>query len=222
MRIYWLEQVREDLPAGYDWLSPAESARLEELRVPKRRADWLLGRWTVKRAVSQLLCLAELPLIEVRPAASGAPELFLEGRSSRLAISITHTGERAACCVGGAGAALGCDLETIEPRSDAFITDYFTPSEQAAIRNAPEGERPVLANLLWSAKESALKALGEGLRLDTRRASVTLHETALQFGAWQPLAVRVDGALLRGWWRSDPGMLRTAVAAPPAQPPVLL
>ena len=39
------------LPAGHDWLTAAERARLEEFRFEKRRRDWLLGRWAAKVAL---------------------------------------------------------------------------------------------------------------------------------------------------------------------------
>ena len=63
---------------------------------------------------------------------------------------------------------MGCDLEMIEPRSDAFVADYFTVEEQALVARASAADRSRLLALLWSAKESALKALRAGLRLDTR------------------------------------------------------
>ena len=65
--------------------------------------------------------------------------------------------------------ALGCDLEVIEPRSEEFVADYFTTEEQKMVSQAPIADRSKLLALLWSAKESALKALREGLRFDTRR-----------------------------------------------------
>ena len=70
------------------------------------------------------------------------------------------------------GAELGCDLEIVEPRSDAFIADYFTAEEQALIERTSAADRSLLLALLWSAKESALKALRAGLRLDTRSVIV--------------------------------------------------
>ncbi len=76
------------------------------------------------------------------------------------------------CVVAPAGVSLGCDLEVIEPRSAAFVTDYFTRNEQALVERTSKEERPRLVTLLWSAKESALKALHVGLRLDTNSVEV--------------------------------------------------
>ena len=131
-----------------------------------------LGRWTAKHAVAACLQLpADLPSlasIEVRPGPSGAPETFLGNKWAPVTISLSHRAGRAVCAVAPDGGALGCDLEVIEPHSDAFIADYFATEEQALVARAAPADRPGLVTLLWSAKESALKALRAGLRLDTR------------------------------------------------------
>ena len=177
MNVYWLEQTEADVSAEDDWLSANEAARLSRLRFPKRRADWRLGRWTAKRAVSAYLKTPprppDLAAIEIRPAPSGAPEVFIANRPADCTVSISHRGGVAACAVGQAGATLGCDLELVEPRSEAFIADYFTPEEQALVAQSDAADRFRLVALLWSAKESALKALRAGLRLDTRSVIVT-------------------------------------------------
>jgi len=55
--VYWLEQTEADVPAEDDWLSEREAVRLGRMRIPKRRADWRLGRWTAKRALAACLKL---------------------------------------------------------------------------------------------------------------------------------------------------------------------
>ena len=127
---YWLEQTEADVLAGDDWLSPGETRRLAEMRFPKRRADWRLGRWTAKCAVCACLDrTGSLGDIEIRAAPSGAPEVFYANRPVDVEISISHRAGVACCVVARKIAAIGCDLELIEPRSSAFIADYFTVDE---------------------------------------------------------------------------------------------
>ena len=57
MNVYWLEQSDGDVPVGDGWLSAGERATLDRLRIPKRRADWRLGRWTAKCAAAAYLNL---------------------------------------------------------------------------------------------------------------------------------------------------------------------
>jgi 4'-phosphopantetheinyl transferase len=236
MDTYWLEQTEADLPAHDDWLSSEEADLLSRMRFVKRRADWRLGRWTAKRAAAACLNLPDDPHalqeIEVRPASSGAPELYVSNRLAALTISLSHRTGVAACAIAMGNVALGCDLELIESRGDGFVADYFTAKEQGLISHAPKGDQPVLATLLWSAKESALKALREGLRLDTRSLDVTLPDhgpvaAALRQGSevksWRPLQVCYrEGEVFQGWWQSAGQLVRTLVGAPSPLPPLFL
>jgi len=220
MNLYWLEQCAEDLPKENHWLSGTELHFLDDLRFSKRRADWRLGRWTAKQALAAYLnsphSPAALAKIEVRPALSGAPEAFFENRPAPVTISLSHRNDKALCVVAPCVADLGCDLEQVEPRSDAFIADYFTPEEQALVMRHTSAERLLLAALLWSGKESALKALRTGLRLDTRSVIVEPVDLSLDRDGWGPLQVHHRGAKkFNGWWQIVDGMVRTVVADPP-------
>jgi 4'-phosphopantetheinyl transferase len=226
-RVYWLEQTEADVPAENDWLSARESVCLSGLRFAKRRADWRLGRWTAKCAVASFLNLPTdaqgLARIEIRPASSGAPEVFIANEPAAAAVSISHSSGAAVCAVAMPGVELGCDQEVIEARSDAFVADYFTESEQALVARVGAAERSRLVTLLWSAKESALKALREGLRLDTRSVTVSPINGAFNLNGWSPLQVRcADGRSFHGWWQQGHGMVRTLVANPPPNSPILL
>jgi len=225
MKVYWLEQSEADVPAENDWLSPNEAVCLEGMRFAKRRTDWRLGRWTAKRALSVCLDVPAHPQvfkkIDIRPAASGAPEVFFANRPSKVTISLSHRDGVAACAVALPGAEIGCDLEVVEPRSDAFVADYFTSEEQALVaRLSAEGRARLLA-LLWSAKESALKALHAGLRLDTRCVIVNPFAAPFDLNGWSPLEVRYTGGVVfQGWWQLAGNILRTVVASPAPDSPI--
>ena len=180
--IYWLQQTEADVPPGDDWLSGGERAILEGLRYAKRRADWRLGRWSAKCAAAAYLkssipptCLAE---IEVYALPSGAPQVVLPNGLAPVAISLSHRNSIGMCAIGRPDTAIGCDLEIVEAHSTAFMRDYFTEEEEWEIAQAPAGSRQTFVAVLWSAKESTLKALQEGLRLDTRSVSVRLGSRA--------------------------------------------
>ena len=224
--MYLLEQNEMDVPARDDWLSDSEILCLNRLRFAKRHDDWRLGRWTAKRALALRWGVPALPQvlakIEIRPAPSGAPVLFFENKLAAMTISLSHRNGRAICALAPTCAEVGCDLELIEPHSDAFIADYFTAEEQRLIAEASTAERSRLLALLWSAKESALKALHTGLRLDTRRVIVRLIE-AFDLNGWFPLRVCcTEGKVFHGWWRQTNGTMRTLVANPAPDLPILL
>jgi 4'-phosphopantetheinyl transferase len=127
-----------------------------------------------------------------------------------------------------AGGRIGCDLELVEPRTAAFIRDYLTVNERRFVAAAlSETERDRRANLVWSAKESALKVLQTGLRRDTRSVEVTVSLDRAP-GGWAPLAVRAaEGQRFPGWWARFGDFLLTVAAEPgepgrPARQPVAL
>jgi 4'-phosphopantetheinyl transferase len=227
LTVKWLARGESDLPEDRSWLGSSEARRVASLRYTKRRTDYLLTRWTTKETVARLLGLAgnmaSFRRIEVHNQASGAPELYVDGRPVDLAISLTDRAGWAVCLLSSDLKNIGCDLELVEPRSPGFVSDYFTDDEQTFVAAASdETARQVAANLLWSAKESALKVLRTGLRRDTRSVDVRVWNEP-EAGAWMPLTVRAsDGVILPGWWRRFGSFLLTVAADRPTPPPVAL
>jgi len=248
MNVYWLEQFEANVPRELKWLGERELVQVSGMRFAKRRSDWLLGRWTAKHAVAACLRLPadlrSLAEVDLRPATSGAPEVFLANQPAPVSISLSHRNGTAACAVAPSGGALGCDLEAVEPHSDVFVEDYFTDEERKLVARATSADRPLVLTLLWSAKESALKALRAGLRLDTRSVSVcpvfspqshdegrqcninrqTLSvQTPDSLSLWRRLHVScADGQGFHGWWQHSDGLVRSMVSQPASLPPLLL
>jgi phosphopantetheinyl transferase len=240
--VYWLEQVEAEIRAEDDWLNSAEIALLKTMHFAKRRDDWRLGRWTAKRALAAYLDIPDHPralaTIEVRPRQSGAPRAFFANRPAPVSISLSHRSGSAICAIAPCGTLVGCDLELTEPRAATFVEDYFTPAEQALVAGFTEVERNRIITLLWSAKESALKALCVGLQQDTRNVTVTFgnefqgcnepHTNLLKsvslshVPGWRPLSARhADGQIFRGWWQNT-DFVRTIVSSPPPALPKAL
>lgn len=225
-KLHWLEQSAAEVAPSNSWLSPSEQLRLAEMKVLKRRNDWRLGRWAAKLAVAQYFQLPtnldQLAMIEIRAHESGAPEAFLNNEAANVSISLSHRDGMAICGVTTAGVALGCDLELVEPRSEAFVADYFAPEEQSTIAQSNAMQRDLLVTVLWSAKESALKALRTGLRLDTRCVVATLKNESLSgTGTWSPLSVLYGNQVFAGWWTHRDPLVRTTVSAPAVDMPTV-
>lgn len=222
--IYWFDQYETDLPSSDDWLTSAERTHATRLQVPQRRTDWLLGRWTAKCAVAGFLDVSataeNLANIVLVPGPDGAPVVHLRRSASPVNVSISHRDGCALCVVASSGHALGCDLERLEPHSEAFVLDYFTKEERWFIESWVTRGRTEYPAILWSAKEAVLKLLHVGLRMDTRAVSVRLEETAEE-RTWNAFrALSVNGTMFRGWWQRDGDVVRTIASFPPAQPPL--
>jgi 4'-phosphopantetheinyl transferase len=221
--IYWMlvdsQQAALEAPG---FLSPSELQKYSAFKFPKRRDEWLLGRWTAKTLVHSLPVYQQYSLnqIEIRNAPEGAPYLQLPGKAAPAeCLTISHSGNFALCALAtGLELQVGTDLEKVEARTETFILDYFTPAERRLVDKYPAESRAMLVTLIWSAKESMLKALGVGLRMDTRTVEVRgldgLLTTSNAHHKWQKIQIGEQPANERAWaawWqRRDPFVLTLA------------
>ena len=113
---------------------------------------------------------------------------------------------------------MGIDLETLEPRSDAFVREWLADDEQAGLPEAGRA-RDVRVLCCWTGKEASAKVLREGLRLDVRHAVVVPGPPAVD---WAPLDVtwHSEQRAHCGWWWNDADRVIAVVTDPPTEPPV--
>lgn len=217
----WLMVNAADVPLSDDWLSGRERQVLAQHRLPHRHADWRLGRWAAKQAILATrdepdgVCLDEL---EILAAADGSPKAWFRGTPAAITVSISHRDGSAVALVCRADTLAGCDVELIEPRAPVFVTDWFTPTEREAVERAPAPSRDLLVTMIWSAKESALKAIRQGLRLDTRDIEVELSDEEGE--GWRRFAACWSGKPLAGWSRQEGRWVVTTVIDRANRPPL--
>jgi len=224
MKVHCLTQHLHDLPDHENWLTRQEAEVLAGLKFPRRRRDWLLGRWTAKAALNRFQPVAGGPLTDwqVEADAEGAPMILKQGQKTEIPVSLSHRRNRALCALAEMTMRLGCDLETVEMRSRSFEETFFTDSELAMLEQQPASDRVRLVTLIWSAKESALKALHTGLKADTRR--VIVRSCSSDSSVWNSLEVEdsLDGGVFHGWWCDFDGMVMTVLSNQAIDPPIEL
>lgn len=221
--VNWMSAGLDDVPASDEWVDDVLAVRLGRMSFAKRRSETRLGRWVAKVAIARTLGLAvDLPTLRtvvVRNAFDGAPEAYVQERPIEAIIAMTDRADWAVCAVVRGQMRVGCDLELVEPRTAAFISDYLTGAEQETV--ATSAEPDLTANLIWSAKESALKVLRTGLRRDTRTVEVQLPSAGV--AGWQPLEVRsVEGRIFPGWWARFGQFVLTIATEEATSPPISL
>ena len=227
MKIYWALERISTLIDEVDFidtmlvLGDQEGEVLGRLKVPKRRQEWLAGRLLTKRLIrladSQCKNL-NFNEIQVLNAASGAPYVVIRGnQKTSRSISISHSNGYALSAYSVDGVHFGFDLEKIEPRSKVFVQDFFTSRELAQIETITPSEQPLYTTVIWSAKESVLKALSTGLRVDTRNIEIGLTEIPILRRGWKSLEMEsglVKINSLRLVWRREGEFVITACVPP--------
>lgn len=235
--IRWLVQSvvdHPDLTAGRPpsgLLTPDELTHYHGYYSPRRRRDWLLGRWTAKRLAQAYFATTAgfhpcLDHFTIAQDASGAP--YLAGSDPALVpaahaprvslcLSISHSHGYALCAIAPESSPmtrLGADIELVETRSASFVDDFFTPDECARLRYTPPALYDLMVNATWSAKEAVLKATHVGLRAAPHSVQCFLRPA--QPRGWTRFAVEVSPDLaaatspraFRGWWRVMTNRLR--------------
>ena len=170
--IYWIIQEQRVF-SDLDWLSISEDNFLQTLRFPKRREEWLAGRWLAKNLLvqgSESLSDTKLNEISIEKNADGSPFVLWKGNILPGSISISHrSGNIAAAWTPYPDFRIGIDLELVEPKTNSFIEDYFTNTEIEYTLNQKPEKQACVSSLIWSAKEAVMKAMHTGLSIDTRQ-----------------------------------------------------
>jgi 4'-phosphopantetheinyl transferase len=236
--IHWLIQsitahpklIRGQAPSGL--LNAEETAVFNGFSVLKRRQDWLLGRWTTKLLLQEIVRqqlgrVVPLAAIAILPGPDGAPRVTLSPTgidlSLSFSVSISHSHGLGFCAaVSPSDWPLGADIELIEPRSPNFAANFFTAEERAQVRAAGLTGRETLVTAVWSGKEAALKAVRLGLRSDTRAVSCHFsgeRAAVLSDGQWGGLVKEAGWKAGAAPWR--PFAIRWQEPAARAQHPPL-
>ncbi len=180
------------------FLCPQEVEEGRRYHHPERYRQWLLGR----AAAKTLLCrhtqesgTKDLPpaSIHITRMSDGWPRpLRLDGSPLPVSLSISHKLDLALCalCPEEEGT-LGADIESIEPRSEHLLEDFYTDAERDLLSRLHDPERVQAITVMWCIKEAVLKARRTGFKANTK--SVEIHSLPAESGKlWQHAQVTLD------------------------------
>ena len=155
--IYWmLVDTDQTVPEAQGALSGSELGKYSAFRFPKRRDEWLLGRWTAKSLAHSLPGYQQYPLdqIEILNTSEGAPFIQLaDGTRPESCLTISHSGHLAMCALTTVeGLRMGADLRRSRraPKHSSWIISHRLNAAWLN-RRPPKTEREVVT-LIWSAK----------------------------------------------------------------------
>ena len=154
---------RADDGALTNWLHSQEKGYLDSLLSRKSRRSYLLGRYTAKRALDELINQANIQGALICPGVFNQPVVKCLA-ASNIQVSIAHSGDMGVSVAFPEEVPLGIDVEIIDP-TDANTTQVLesqaTDTEKHLIDDI--SPYPDLLTILWTAKESLSKALRIGL-----------------------------------------------------------
>lgn len=233
--IFWLISFEKENPwleGSKDvesFLTRDELLQYQSFRFKKRQNEWLHGRWACKylfrHSQDDSSSVSDLQ-VQIKNEAQGAPfmQSFPDGSRLPVTISISHRDQIAFCGLSdNPGIDIGVDIEKIESRSEAFMKDYFTNNEYTfgQSKKNPD-EKDLWFTLCWSLKEAGLKALGKGLRLDTRCIEVNENDEinlklTNEVFKWRKIRIKwLDDSHSTRWlsyWAIKDGYVYTIAAA---------
>jgi 4'-phosphopantetheinyl transferase len=187
-----------DLAVRYrpELLRAADKERAELPRSPRADRDWRVSRALLQQALAS--AAGEFPL------------------------SLSHSRGHALVAIAPLDWRVGADLEAVRPRDIGRLSPWCcSDDEQAALRRCDdEGQRQRLFYLLWTLKESFIKAAGLSFPQDMRSVGLTPDRRLRAPGpGWRAHAALVDDAWLASVvWRPTEGDASIAGASSRAVP----
>ena len=153
LRIFYAD-IR-DLPLDYDLscFSAYRQKMLQAIQNPKRRQQEIGTELLLIHALPASLERPRLPLT-IAVDELGKPYL----QNSRIQFSTSHSGPYTACAV--AAYPLGLDIQTPVSYNAAAVKRCCTENEEAFVQDSED--KDYAFTMLWSMKESVMKAKGTG------------------------------------------------------------
>jgi len=184
------------------YLSAEEQVYWARITSPKRKRDWLAGRFGARYVAAEVLAQDKAALhwsdLHVLADENGRPFLSAAGKTGAALpdISISHSGDLAAVLAVGKGLC-GIDIQKVTDQVIKVQERFCTPGEAKILHSCFDQATAALA-LLWAAKESLRKvansrALPGFLELELQE--ITCHRAGQNTELWKLIFV----------WKRSPG-----------------
>jgi 4'-phosphopantetheinyl transferase len=152
-------------PAALAMLNDEERAQHQRYIPPAKRHEYLVTRVLVRTVLGEALGMAPAALRFVRNE-WGCPALAPDSVSSPIRFNVSHADGLVVCIV-STEYEVGVDTELFSRAAKllALAPNVFAPKELTELAALPSNEQAQRAVILWTLKESYIKARGMGLAL---------------------------------------------------------
>jgi 4'-phosphopantetheinyl transferase len=156
-------------------LSEEEASRARRFVFERDRDRYVAARGQLRRLLGDYLGLGPGEIV-LAYGPHGKPELAAPHAGSRLQFNLSHSRDLVlyAFCP---GRRVGIDVEWVRPMPDQedFARQFFSPRERELLSMRSGSDRTAAFFVIWTCKESLLKATGSGLTKPIDRTEVALE-----------------------------------------------
>lgn len=166
-----------------DCLSAEEVLRAHRFRSAERRQQFEESRHGIRQILSRYVNASPADVcLTARP--SGRPVVLDAQGTESLSISISHTAGVVALAIARVGLAVGVDIEDPDNliNESAIRKSFLTDAECSLVERSLATDRKRLILQLWTAKEAAFKAGGEGVLASLMEFASGFAVDSLAFG----------------------------------------
>ena len=142
-------------------LHPSEMRSYTALPAARRQTSYLLGRYSAKKALSQLLVLPDYSQVEIAAGLFSQPVVQFP-TTQAMEVSISHVDEFACALAFPSVLPMGVDLEWIDEQRTKIMKSQISADELAEFSRHGVAE-PAACTVIWTAKEAVSKSLRCGL-----------------------------------------------------------
>lgn len=219
-RLWWVRpETFLASPAMLALLSDQERAQQQRFLPPAKRQEYLVTRILVRSVLGEALGVAPQALQFIsnewgRPAV--VSDLMPEKSASPLYFNVSHTEGLIVCLVSTEGE-VGVDTESFARAPDllALAPDVFSAKELSELAALPVQDQPQRAVVLWTLKESYIKARGMGLSIPLDKFSFCFESGGIRLEVEPDL--QDDGKRWQFQWENfGAHCISTAIALPKA------
>jgi phosphopantetheinyl transferase/NAD(P)-dependent dehydrogenase (short-subunit alcohol dehydrogenase family)/acyl carrier protein len=149
------------------FLSKNEQSRYNEIKIKKKKQEWLAGRIAAKIALSKIT-QSMIQLIEIQTDENRSPYSFIRGE--HVHVSISHSNGIAVAIAGDKAV----DVEVVTKRDPSFIDEAFSSQEIKSLK-LRKADAEALTRY-WTLKEAHLKRMRIGLKEDLHKVEIQANE----------------------------------------------
>lgn len=201
-------------------LAKAEQADVRRLVQAQHRQRMIITRGLLRQVLGIYLGQAAIDVQLVRDAA-GRPRLASPEAARRFQVSCSRSGSHGAFAIAQhIGVGLDMEIASASRFPDRLAGEMLSLGEQAHFNEVPTKQRARWIARKWVCKEAMLKALGHGLHVDPKLASVEPAAKSVRSRTDLMEAFTVSG--MPGWagYLVEHGDRLTAVVAQGKQTPI--